>query len=384
MLGERLRQVRLAAGLSLEGLAERLERPITRQALSRYETGASEPSPSRIADIAAALNIPASSFLSEPSTKINWVAYRKLKRLSKYRRDRITAVAGQRLEGEVKLRRMFHMGNRHDIPGPIDVQTFDDCEYAASAVRMRWDLGYSPVNSLVELAEHHGVAVVSWPEEWGFDGLSGWASQTPVIVLNETVPPDRLRLNIAHEVGHLVMKSTDDSKKDERFAFRFAASFLVPSEAARHELGTHRRELAIDELGLLKQRWGLSMQGWIRRARDLDIISDDVYRNMNITFRQKGWHRDEPYQYEADETPRLFRRLLHRALAEHVITPDDANRFDATFSPYSEYTSAPRNSLRDVAQRPPEARRHVLQGIADALRESELGIRIGTDGGYHN
>ena len=40
MLGERIRQARLAAGLSLEGLAERLERPLTKQALSKYERGA--------------------------------------------------------------------------------------------------------------------------------------------------------------------------------------------------------------------------------------------------------------------------------------------------------------------------------------------------------
>ena len=261
MLGDRLRQARLAAGLSLEGLAESLKQPITRQALSRYETGASEPSPSRIADIATALNIPASSFLSEPSIEINWLAYRKLARLSKHRIDRITAVAGQRIEGEIKLRRLFQMGERHNLPGPIDVQTVDDCDYAAAAVRMRWDLGYSPVNSLVELTEHHGVAIVSWPEQWGFDGLSGWANRMPVIVLNQTVPSDRLRFNIAHELGHLIMKSTDDSKKDEQFANRFAASFLVPSEVARHELGTHRRRLAPDELGLLKQRWGFKYAG---------------------------------------------------------------------------------------------------------------------------
>ena len=85
--------------------------------------------------------------------------------------------------------------------------------------------------------------MVALTEDWGFDGLSGWANRTPVIVLNAEMPPDRLRLNAAHEIGHLVMKSTDNVKQDEQFAFRFAASLLVPPEAARHELGTHRRNL---------------------------------------------------------------------------------------------------------------------------------------------
>ena len=73
MLGERLRQARLAAGLSLEGLAERLDRPVTKQALSKYERGLSQPPPSRLADIAAALNVRASSLFAESDVQIEWV-----------------------------------------------------------------------------------------------------------------------------------------------------------------------------------------------------------------------------------------------------------------------------------------------------------------------
>ena len=119
MLGERLRQARLAAGLSLEGLAERLERPVTKQALSKYERGLSEPPPSRIADLAAALNVRASSLLAEADVEIKWVAYRKLQRLSKSRQAQVTAVATQRLKGEVRLRGLFHLADRHDLPGPM-------------------------------------------------------------------------------------------------------------------------------------------------------------------------------------------------------------------------------------------------------------------------
>ena len=373
MLAERLRQARLAAGLSLEGLAVKLERPITRQALSRYETGASQPPPSRITDIAIALNISASSLLSESTTEIRWVAFRKLAKLSKHRQERVTAVAGKHLEGEMRLRGMFHLGERHNLPSPIEVQTVNDCDYAAAAVRMRWGIDYRPINSLIELAEDQGIAVVVWPEEWGFDGLSGWANRTPVIVLNAAVPPDRLRLNAAHELGHLVMRSTGDAKRDEQFAFRFAASFLVPPDAARHELGTHRRDISTYELGLLKLRWGLSMQGWIRRAYDLEIINSDLYRDMNISFRQAGWHKDEPVQYEASESPTLFRRLIYRALAERVITYDEAHRLAPDdFAPRSGCVSATQVSLRDIARQPREERSGVLRDMALALGESRM------------
>ncbi len=89
------RQARLAAGLSLEGLAERVDRPLTWQALSKYERGLPQPPPSRIADIAAALNVRASSLLAESDVEIEWVACRKLQRLSKTRQEQVTAVATQ-------------------------------------------------------------------------------------------------------------------------------------------------------------------------------------------------------------------------------------------------------------------------------------------------
>ena len=361
MLGERLRQARLAAGLSLEGLAERLDRPLTKQALSKYERGLSQPPPSRIADIAAALNVKASSLLAESDVEIEWIAYRKLQRLSKSRQEQVAAVAKQRLEGEVRLRELFHLADRHDLPDPVEVQNVQDCEYAAAVLRMRWHLGDRPVDSLVEQIEEHGCAVVAWPEEWGFDGLSGWANRTPVLVLNEAAPADRQRFNAAHEIGHLVMKRTGDEKQDEAFAHRFAASFLVPAEAARRELGSRRRGLTIDELGLLKQRWGLSMQAWIRRAHDLEIIGDHLYRRLNMRFRQEGWHRDEPVEYKRDESPTLLRRLVLRALAERMITAGEAERLHPGSARIGEPAQAGRQSLRELAKRPLKERHQAMQ-----------------------
>ena len=361
MLGERLREARVAAGLSLDDLARRLERPISKQALSKYERGASQPPPRRLSEIAAALSVRTSALLAEPAAEIQWEGFRKLAKLSKARQERVRAVAAQRLESEVRLRAMFHFDERHDLPGPITVHDLADSDYAAATLRMRWNLGDRPVDNLVGLIEERGGAVLAWPEAWGFDGLSGWAGSTPVLVLNAQLPPDRLRFNAAHELGHLVMASTGDEKQDERFAHRFAASFLVPAEAARRELGARRRHLNHDELGLLKQRWGLSMQGWIRRARDLEIISEDLYRTLNVQFRRQGWHREEPIPYTASESPSLFRRLVLRAHAEGAITSAEAERLSPGASETIEHAAVDETSVRELARRPPDERRAVLR-----------------------
>ena len=363
MLGTRLRQARLAAGLSLEGLRAQMQRPVSKQALSKYEKGLAQPAPTRIADIAQALNVTASSLLADDAVEIKWVAYRKHAKLTKSRQNQLTAIAQQRLEGEVRLRDLFQLSDWHDLPGPIEVRSFGDCEYAAAALRLRWNLGERPIDGLVELIERRGGLVLGWEQEWGFDALSGWAGRSLVLVLNAAVPPDRLRFNVAHEIGHLVMASTGDPKEDERFAMRFAAALLVPAEAARHELGNHRRGLELAELGLLKQRWGLSMQGWIRRARDLEIIGDDLYRSLNIQFRTAGWHRDEPFDYESAESPALFERLVLRALAEDMITLEEAERyFPAAASRYAAGRGSQR-SLRDLARESLRERHRILQVV---------------------
>jgi len=350
-----------------------MERPISKQALSKYEQGQAQPTPSRIADLAQALNVSAASLLAEDALEIEWVAYRKNAKLSKARRNQLTARAQRTLEVEFRLRRLFRLSgwNESDLPGPINVRNFNDCEYAAAALRMRWGLGERPIDGLVELIEERGGFLVGWEQAWGFDALSGWADRSPVLVLNTAVPADRVRFNVAHEIGHLVMSSTHDDREDERFAMRFAAAFLVPAEAARSELGSRRRRLEIAELGLLKQRWGLSMQGWIRRARDLEIITADRYRSLNIAFRSQGWHRVEPYAYESNEQPTRLRRLALRALAEQMITSEEAERFAPELAHQLGTTRERQRRLRDLALQPLGKRRRVLREVAISVDRSE-------------
>jgi hypothetical protein len=135
------------------------------------------------------------------------------------------------------------------------------------------------------------------------------------------MPPDRRRYDVAHELGHLVMKRRPpDAKLEEQLAHRFAAAFLVPAASARTELGTKRRALDVQELGLLKQKWGMSMQAWVRRACDLEIISRAHYQSVNILFRSRGWHRSEPVSFDGAESPKRFELLVIRALSEGVVS----------------------------------------------------------------
>jgi Zn-dependent peptidase ImmA (M78 family)/transcriptional regulator with XRE-family HTH domain len=325
VFARRLRQARLAAGLSLGQLAIRLRRPVTKQALSKFEAGKAKPSMTTLADLSDALGVGAAWLMSRPEVRVAWIGYRKHSTLPKGKQDSITAIASKRIEGELRLRALFGARPAGAVPTGIEAGSRLAAEAAAQHVRQAWGLGDGPISGLVETLEERGAVVLAWTETEKFDGLSGWANDsTPVVVFNAARGPDRVRFDAAHELGHLVIACPNPEADQEALAYRFAAALLVPRSAAIHELGERRQALSLPELGLLKQRWGLSMQGWARRALDCGIISQSAYRGINITFRTKGWHRQEPYQYEGVEEPLLFRRLLWRALGEGIVSRHEA------------------------------------------------------------
>ncbi|GAB4333654.1 MAG: XRE family transcriptional regulator [Dehalococcoidia bacterium] len=374
VFAHRLRQARLAAGLSLDQLAGRLRRPVTKQALSKFEAGRAKPAMTTLADLSDALGVGAAWLMSKPEVRVSWIGYRKHSTLPKGKQDSITAVATKRIEGELRLRTLFGAGATGVMPTGIEAESPQAAEEAAHHVRTAWGLGDGPISGLVETLEERGAVVLAWPETEKFDGLSGWANDdTPVVVVNAIRPPDRVRFDAAHELGHLVIDCSDPETDQEGLAHRFAAALLVPRSAALQELGEHRRDLSLPELGLLKQRWGLSMQAWARRAYDCGIIGQSTYRDINIKFRAKGWHRQEPYGYEGVEEPLLFRRLLWRALEEGIVSRNEAREmlpgFDMT--PEARLGDA-ELSLSELARLGPEQRSEAIRRRPPEVDMQEL------------
>jgi len=77
-------------------------------------------------------------------------------------------------------------------------------------------------------------------------------------------------------------------------------------------------------LHLLKHKYGLSMQAWVYRAKDLGILSESSATRLFRQFRQKGWHRLEPGDQIPPEEPKRMKRLVLRALAEDVVSESRA------------------------------------------------------------
>lgn len=330
MIGARLKQARLLAGMTLTQLANVLREydfHITKQAISKYEREKSYPSAQFLLLASSVLGVPSTYFTHEPKKTIEWLAFRCRRKLSQTERNRIKAFASDIAELQIELRELLYPDSAPTLP-TVSVASPDDAEKAAEQLRADWDVGDRPLDNLVQTAEDRDVVVVSWKDKTGlFDGLSAKCEDRSIAVINTSVPADRQRLSLAHEIGHLIMDvEALPSKEEEKLAYRFAAALLVPAHHAYHELGKNRQHLDWGELESLKRKYGMSMAAWVRRAHDLNIINDSAYTSMNRFIKVHSWHKNEPGVYLGDEEPLQLKQMAQRAVAEGLMSPDRITR----------------------------------------------------------
>lgn len=332
MIGDRVRQARLAAGLTLDDVARRLTEQgasITRAGLSKYELNKSTPAASFLLKLANILAVPSSYFLEEPPVVVSWIAFRQHTRLRSRQQAQIRAYATRVAESQVWLQSKLYPS---ETPGLITrpAESFDDAEATAMKLRQDWKLGDAPIESVTQSAEAHGVVVVRWQSHHGqFDGLVGWINERiPIVVAGNGVSEDRWRYNLAHELGHLILEPVGPmAEHEEALAHRFAGAFLAPASAVRRELGTRRRHLSLQELGLLKRKYGLSMQAWSRRAYNLQIIDEGHFNSLCRELSRRRWRKEEPISFHGSENPIRLQQLTLHALAEGMISETQAERF---------------------------------------------------------
>lgn len=331
ILGRRLRQLRLARNLSLEALAAEMGGLVTKQALSKYENSRSQPSPTVLTKLASVLGVKATYLFHEPTVNVEFIAYRKSSGLSKREDERIKGIVEQALEDRVRLQELTEQFDGSLIPvKEFRVDALDDAEFAAEQIRNRWKLGVDPISNTCLTLENHSLSVLTVVADEKFDGISAIAYDDPhdvkaaAIVTRRHIDGERQRLNLAHELGHIVLDISEDVD-EERAAFRFGAAFLAPRERVLEEAGVRRGLIQIEELMLLKKQFGISMQALIHRFHDLGIITDSYYNEWWPIFTRHGWRKREPEPLPFEE-PQWVRRTALRLLAEGVINLDDAER----------------------------------------------------------
>ncbi len=331
MLGERLRRFRVARGMSLGDLEATVDGLVSSQTLSKYERGKLQPTATTLNQIASALGVKSAQLWSEPPCHVKWIAFRKHARLGKREQERIQSFVAEEFEKRVQLQEQICEGNTVELPVlSATVRNLDDAEEAALGLRSTLNLGIDPIANLIDVLEDHYIHIIEVDASEAFDGISAVARDTDdnllaaAIATRSGVPGDRQRLNITHELGHLIL----DLRKDidpEKAAFRFGAAFLAPAEQLRRDVGEKRNRIQKDELFYLKKRYGMSIQAMLFRLKDLRIITETYYRQWCIQINKFGWKKCEPIEI-LPEKPERFHQQVLRALSEELITETEADQ----------------------------------------------------------
>jgi Zn-dependent peptidase ImmA (M78 family)/transcriptional regulator with XRE-family HTH domain len=216
------------------------------------------------------------------------------------------------------LMRGVEIQAEHDFPR-MEVDDYGSPQQIAQLARQTWGLPLGPIKSMTEVIEAAGGVVV--PSDFGTDKLDAISqrptAQPPFFFVSATAPGDRLRFNLAHELGHIIMHSAP-APDQEAEANEFAAEFLMPAR----EIGPQLAQLTMSKLADLKRYWKVAMQALIKRAHDLGKITDRQMRSWFMRFNQLGYKRVEPVQTPREE-PVLLRRIVDFHRSEHGYTDDD-------------------------------------------------------------
>jgi len=305
--GERVRQVRELKGLTQTEFATHLR--INQSAVAQIESGRIAPSDQVLQRIILTTGFPMSFF--KQSAPVDFPLGSLLFRA------RATVSARERCESLQYTRTIFEIAEKMEIEIdkiPLRLPRFDQDPISA-AIQTRSSLGLSPdtpITNLINTVEKSGVLVMALAKVLeGLDAFSAWVGRSslrPVIVIaNNNVPGDRLRFSVAHELGHLVMHQAikNDIATIEREASSFASEFLMPKEAMLKEI---MRPVTLVNLLPLKMRWKVSIQALIRRAWDLELITQRQYKYLMQQMSMKGMRKKEPGKVPL-EKPRMISQM---------------------------------------------------------------------------
>ncbi|MEX0754926.1 MAG: ImmA/IrrE family metallo-endopeptidase [Actinomycetota bacterium] len=191
------------------------------------------------------------------------------------------------------------------VPAP---PTLEEVEELAADVRLSMNQEeHGPIKNLTSAAERAGVCLIPIAGLDGIDGLSSWVGehQIPVIGISPSIPGDRFRFTLAHELGHLIMhrKKSDQSEVE---ANRFAGAVLFPAEDFEDAMPDfpHLRDFAS-----LKSSWGVAVAMLVYRAHELGYIDDQRYRALQIQMSKLKWRKSEPATF-SPAYGQLFPRVV--------------------------------------------------------------------------
>lgn len=310
------RLVRLARemrGLSQTQTAKDAELP--QAALSRIETKIDDATFEQIENIASALRFPL-EFFSEPDVPAAAPLFRKrtIRSVKKARmlqaRINVAVLAARRI-----LDAGIEIDTPLSFPEPGEIRG-DDPASAARILRSAWRLPNGRIDNITKAIEAAGGIVLH--VDFGTDDASAAFISTLgdarlwFLVNTREEAGDRVRLSLAHELGHAVLHRylpVQDEHRLEPEAYEFATALMLPPEEFEPNIDP---DLTLRRARDLKRSYWISIQAIMRAAKDRGLIDSRRYTSLCKQVSARGWRREEP-----DSVPVERPGVWPNALAVH-------------------------------------------------------------------
>lgn len=326
VFGKRLADARKMRQLSQKALSEATGGNVSSSAIDKYEKGQTIPSTSVLVHLVQALGFNTDYFFTPYTVEVNFdrFEFRKRAKLG------AKAIESIKLKVVMKLEKYIQIENTMNSTIQCDliyqdklVRTEEDAIDAAHYIRNILRLSDGPVSSPIAMLEEHGVKIIELDEVEEFDGTSNWIDGIPVVVINVKKQSERNRLNLFHELGHLMMSipADVDDKKKENLCNVFANEMLITKERFIEIFGTKCAAIYTDTLISLQREYGISPDALMMKAKQLGVITPSRHKYFHIKLNQNKWLRDMVHEERyPKEHPTRFQMLVFKALDEAEIT----------------------------------------------------------------
>lgn len=310
-VGEMLRLARQRKGFSQKEAAARTG--VVQPVLSRYENGITEPDEAFLSKAALVYEVPRPFFdlrhpVYGPPVSVHPMARAKAD-VTTRDLDIVTAELNIRVMQMRRFLEAVDFEPKINVPS-LDIEQYGSAEKIASVLRAHWGIPAGPVKNLTALMEAAGIVV--GVSEFAGASISGMTlrvpAQPPLVLLNAFHPADRMRLTLAHELGHLVMhRFPTPTMEDE--AYSFGAALLMPE--GEMVAAFEGRRITLELLAALKPEWRVSMQALLMRAKSLGFLDYNQSRYLWQQLSAKGWRLREPPELDFEhERPSVLRTII--------------------------------------------------------------------------
>jgi Zn-dependent peptidase ImmA (M78 family)/DNA-binding XRE family transcriptional regulator len=294
ILGQRIAEARKARGKTQEEMADFLE--CSRPTYIAIEKGDRAAKSDEIVKLASFLGRTVNELVRPTAPVVDLQPHLRaaVEKVKAADREALNAAIDElrRLAEDYRdLEKLMNAPLRFNFPPEVTLNPrIDPAELAESVAqqeRQRLGLGDQPVIYLRSMLEWDvGLRIFYWNLPSPIAGMYAYTADLGCCILvNRKHPPERRRVSMLHEYGHLIVDRykpgidylTMPGRKpaNERFAESFALSFLMPTSSVRqrfHDTVTTTGDFRVAELRQLSHFYYVSVEAMALRLEQLGLI----------------------------------------------------------------------------------------------------------------